>query len=201
MRKLIITCIFINTAVLITILFLNSYNKSSKLGNNHIKEIEDFINIDSYKAKVSVIVKSNKNENRYEIEQEVNGDHEYEKFTSPEELKGVTITYKDRIQTVKNSKLNASKIYEEHEKVSTNMLFLTDFLKEFREIRNEENATTKIYEKNDEIILEIQTNSVYSSTKKLRIDKKTMKPKSMEIENYNKETRVYILYNEIEFNI
>ena len=34
MRKLIITCIFINTAVLITILFLNSYNKSSKLGNN-----------------------------------------------------------------------------------------------------------------------------------------------------------------------
>lgn len=40
----------------------------------------------------------------------------------------------------------------------------------------------------------------YNNCKKLYIDKKTLKPIKMEIEDINKKVLVYILYNEIKIN-
>ena len=46
--------------------------KKIKIGNNIISqvEIDDILNISSYKATIEVEVKSNKNENKYVIKQE-----------------------------------------------------------------------------------------------------------------------------------
>ena len=51
--------------------------KKIKIGNNIISqvEIDDILNISSYKATIEVEVKSNKNENKYVIKQEYFGEN------------------------------------------------------------------------------------------------------------------------------
>ena len=46
----------------------------------------------------------------------------------------------------------------------------------------------------------VDSASKYNSYKKLYIDKKTLKPIKMEIQEINKKVLVYILYNEIKIN-
>ena len=45
-----------------------------------------------------------------------------------------------------------------------------------------------------------RNSSKFNTNKKLYIDKKTLKPTKMEIEEVNKKVLVYILYNEIKIN-
>lgn len=188
---ILVTCIIISANV------LKNDNKKIKVGNNKgIKEIEQILNIESYKAKITVSIKSNKNENKYVIQQEVKK-NQYEKarIESPEEIKGVELLFENNILTIKNSKIGASKIYENYQNIGNNMLFLTDFISEYKEkngkIKKDENETKLI----------IETSDRYSSKKILVIDNKTMKPKEMQIQDNTQNMRVYILYNEIEFNI
>ena len=228
MRKKIIICMSMLILVVVIIILTNVLKKSNKkiqIGNNNsIKEITEILNIESYKANITVKVKSNKNENEYKIYQEVKkNQYEKAKITSPEEINGVEILFENNILSIKNSKINASKIYKNYDNIGSNSLFLTDFLEEFKDKNNEQNFSKNIneYNKNltestnnskenitrniekdaNETRLIIKTNDVYSSKKKLTIDNKTMKPTKMIIQDNTQNTRVYILYNEIEFNI
>lgn len=73
--------------------------KKIKIGNNIISqvEIDDILNISSYKATIEVEVKSNKNENKYVIKQEYFGENENtQEVIEPENIAGVRIIKKDR---------------------------------------------------------------------------------------------------------
>lgn len=188
---ILVTCIIISANV------LKNDNKKIKVGNNKdIKEVEQILNIESYKAKITVSIKSNKNENKYVIQQEVKkNQYEKAKIESPEEMKGIELLFENNVLTIKNSKIGASKIYENYQNVGNNMLFLTDFISEYKE----KNGKTEKNENETKLIIEMSDR--YSSKKTLAIDNKTMKPREMQIQDNTQNMRVYILYNEIEFNI
>ena len=188
---ILVTCIIISANV------LKNDNKKIKVGNNKdIKEVEQILNIEAYKAKITVSIKSNKNENKYVIQQEVKkNQYEKAKIESPEEMKGIELLFENNVLTIKNSKIGASKIYENYQNVGNNMLFLTDFISEYKE----KNGKTEKNENETKLIIEMSDR--YSSKKTLAIDNKTMKPREMQIQDNTQNMRVYILYNEIEFNI
>ena len=240
-----------NKTILITILvllivsfligmkFLNkNYYNSEKIGNNmSIKEIEKTIlNINSYKAEIEVTIKSNKNENKYKL-QEVKDGKEMQKVIEPEILKGTEIIYENGNLQIKNTQINASKIYTNYPYIANNELFLSDFLKNFnessnKEIKKEENKIVfilrngKIY--NQEQILTIEKNNFINNENKPQNtnqndnenkpqnneqndnknknkdtnqnDNNKMKM-TMQIIDSNNNTKIYIIYNKIEFNI
>lgn len=217
-----------NKTILITILvllivsfligmkFLNkNYYNSEKIGNNmSIKEIEKTIlNINSYKAEIEVTIKSNKNENKYKLYQEVKDGKEMQKVIEPEILKGTEIIYENGNLQIKNTQINASKIYTNYPYIANNELFLSDFLKNFnessnKEIKKEENKIVfilrngKIY--NQEQILTIEKNNSINNENKPQNtnqnDNNKMKM-TMQIIDSNNNTKIYIIYNKIEFNI
>ena len=241
-----------NKTILITILvllivsfligmkFLNkNYYNSEKIGNNmSIKEIEKTIlNINSYKAEIEVTIKSNKNENKYKLYQEVKDGKEMQKVIEPEILKGTEIIYENGNLQIKNTQINASKIYTNYPYIAKNELFLSDFLKNFnessnKEIKKEENKIVfilrngKIY--NQEQILTIEKNNFINNENKPQNtnqndnenkpqnneqndnknknkdtnqnDNNKMKM-TMQIIDSNNNTKIYIIYNKIEFNI
>ena len=241
-----------NKTILITILvllivsfligmkFLNkNYYNSGKFGNNtSIKEIEKTIlNINSYKAEIEVTIKSNKNENKYKLYQEVKDGKEMQKVIEPEILKGTEIIYENGNLQIKNTQINASKIYTNYPYIAKNELFLSDFLKNFnessnKEIKKEENKIVfilrngKIY--NQEQILTIEKNNSINNENKPQNtnqndnenkpqnneqndnknknkdtnqnDNNKMKM-TMQIIDSNNNTKIYIIYNKIEFNI
>ena len=58
----------------------------------------------------------------------------------------------------------------------------------------------EIYEEKDnEIILRIETNHKYNKYIELYISKETGKPTKMEIKDNSKNTLIYILYREVKF--
>lgn len=99
---------------------------------------------------------------------------------------------------MKNTNLNLSKIYENYPKISENTLFLTDFIENYK---NDDNKEIKETDENT-IVMEIKSEkNRYNACQKLYISKKNLKPEKLEIIEKNNNTRVYILYNEIEINI
>ena len=86
--------------------------------------------------------------------------------------------------------------YNENEHVINN-LFLNEFIDDFNN-----NSNSKHEENENEIILstdcKTQENK-YQVKKKLTIDKKTNKPKKLEVQDINQNITVYILYNEISY--
>ena len=225
---LIIILVLLLVSFLIGMKFLNkNYYNSGKFGNNtSIKEIEKTIlNINSYKAEIDVTVKSNKNENKYKLYQEVKDGKEMQKVIEPEILKGTEIIYENGNLQIKNTQINASKIYTNYPYIANNELFLSDFLKNFnessnKEIRKEENKIVfilrngKIY--NQEQILTIEKNSsIDNENKPQNYDQNYNKNKNkdtnqndnnkmkmtMQIIDSNNNIKIYIIYNKIEFNI
>ena len=191
--------IFIIILFFLLIFTITNY-KNKKNGNNkNITEIENYIlNINEYNANLEVTVTNNRNDNKYSIIQEVTNDYQKQKIEGPEEIKGMEIIYKNNKLEIKNSQLNLSKIYENYPFIEENNLFLTDFIKEYKESENK-----KIEELDDKIIL-MTLNSdknIYSNVKKLYINKQNLKPEKIEILDNNNNIKVYILYNEIEINI
>ena len=213
---LITTLLMLIMAFLFVMIFLNkNHHNSEKIGNNmSIKEIEKTIlNINSYKAEINVTIKSNKNENKYKLYQEVKDGREIQKVIEPESLKGTEIIYENGNLQIKNTQINASKIYTNYPYIANNELFLSDFLNNFnkssnKEIRKEENKIVfklkngRIY--NQEQILTIEKNNY--------INKDNIKDNSnqnnngdikmtMQIIDSNNNIKIYIIYNKIEFNI
>ena len=198
--KILIIVVAICSILLILKNFIKTNYKKEESGNNkNIEEIEEYIlNINSYKAKIKVTVKSNKNVNFYEFEQEVKFPQTATQIaTAPESLEGIKIAYKDGILEITNTQFNLSKIYKDYPYVSDNIMFLTSFLEGYKTAEDKE-----IIEENDKIVMSYKKEkNKYTNKQKLYINKSTLKPENLQIYDINNDCRVDIVYNEIEFNI
>ena len=185
--------------VAISIIFSKKSYETINIGNNNLnktlEEVEDYIlNIKSYTATIEVTVNSNKNSNKYLIKQSHQEENDEQEVIEPGNIRGVKITYKDSSLKVENSKLNLEKIYNNYPYIESNILWLNSFIEEYK------NSTQKgISEKNEKIIMQIRRkNDKKTAIEELILDKKTLKPTQLSIMDNNKNTIVYILYNEIE---
>ena len=201
-KKIIIFCLIFILIITTIILIKNNY-KSIKMGNNIINQSadkikENILNIESYKAKVQIIITSNKNTNTYEATQKYYKENNLYKqeITSPESFAGTTFEYDGSNLQIKNTKLNLSKIYENYNYIGSNELSLNNFIEDYNNNENQD------FENDEEIILEtvVKTNNKYRKIKRLYISKNTKSPTRMEIQDNAQNTLVYILYNEIEIN-
>lgn len=207
-KKKIVTIIIIACIILISlIIFINKYYKNKNIGNNmsnkNIEEIEEYIlNISSYKAKVEVKVESNKNSNKYILEQEYKKDnYSQQTVLEPSNIENMTMKYENNTLKLNYSKLNLTKIYENYTDLMNNYLWLNSFIEDYKSAKESNNAIIK--EEGKLILMETKTrnsNNKYVYNKQLTIDKETGKPSKLLIQDINKKNLVYILYNEITFN-
>lgn len=196
-----ITCLIAIIVLIISILFVFFHKNVVKvLENGNTKtsqEIVDYIlNISSYEANVTVEVKSNKNSNKYILNQKyINPNINTQQVIEPSNIAGVKIEKNENNLVIENSDLNLSTIFQNYNYISDNCIDLEAFIKEYKE------QETSMYEENEEsIIMKTQSDSKYSKSKVLYVDKKTYKPTKLEVKDTNQNTRVYILYNEVKIN-
>ena len=197
----VLICVFLAIGNIIKIQKIGKkdYKKDENGNTKNIKEIEQYIlNVNSYKAKIKVTVKSNKNVNFYELKQEVKANNETKQIAlSPKDLEGIEISYKDGTIEVKNTRYNLTTIYKNYPYISDNSMYLTSFIEGYKKAENKE-----IKEVDNKIELSYETKkNKYNNKQKLYINKSTLLPENMQILNINNDTKVDILYNEIELNI
>lgn len=195
-KKIVFICIFIIIFITIISIF---YYKKQKTGNNISKSVTDYkqniLNISSYEATISVEIKSNKNTNKYIIKQWYNSPNIFkQEVQAPENIKGLITLYDGTNLEIQNTNLNLSKIYNDYNCLSNNILSLNSFIQDLKENESE------YIETENETTIEIETKKKYAWYKRLSISKTTGKPTKMEILDENKNTLVYILYNEITIN-
>lgn len=199
-KKLFFLLLIIIIIIIISIFISKSMTKNSKKGNNmNSQEIVDSIlNLSSYKAKIFVQVKSNKNENKYIIQQEYNSESGcVQKVLEPENIAGVTITKKDDKLSIENSELDLNTIFENYQGLEDNSLDLINFINEYKE-----SEKSNVEEKNNQIIMKTSNskNNPYLKNKTLYINKEEIKPTKLIIQDNNQNTTIIIEYNEIELN-
>lgn len=189
--------------ILGVILIKNNY-KTSKNGNNisnkSADEIENLIlNIGSYEAKANITIKSNKNQNTYVVKQKYNkeGNLYRQEILEPSGIAGTLIQYDGKDLTIKNTNLNIKKIYENYSYIESNILSLASFIEDYKQSESKE-----IKEENGIVTLQVKlsNNNKYTMEKTLYINKNENKIEKMEIKDTTQNVRIYILYNEIEFN-
>lgn len=200
-KKVFITIIFF--AIFFLIFYLIFNYKSLKNGNNNIRikneeDVNDYIlNISNYEAKIEVIVKSNKNENKYNIKQRCKNNYSYQE-TEYENNELMIIEHIDNKVIIKNNKLKLEKIYESCDFLLENNLFLTTFIEEYKNTNQKE-----IIENENYYIIKIKLNDISNKKvayKNLYINKNTGKIEKLEINDINKNRTIYILYKEITIN-
>ena len=190
--------------VCIILIFLLTFAyKKLKFGNNEsnksAEEIEEYIlNMNSYTAELEVTVNSNKNTSKYVLKQEYfSNNYSKQTVVKPENIEGTEIIYKDGNMVINNSKLNLNKVYNNYPYLSDNVLWLNFFVEEYKNCKD----NAKVYEENNEVVIEISIdNNKYLTNEKLYLEQGTGKPKKIEISDDNKNTTVYILYKEININ-
>ena len=199
-KILILASIFIAIIIVILIVFFKNETKIFKNGNNmSSQEIVDyFLNISSYKAKITVEVHSNKNFNKYIIKQEyINSKYSMQEVVEPSNIQGVKITKDDSGLKVENTNLNLSTIFENYEYIADNCLDLSSFIHNYTS-----NNKSNYKEENGQIIMTTQNinDNKYTKHQTLYIDKNTKKPTKLEIKDYNQNATINIIYNEVEIN-
>ncbi len=186
------------------IIFGILYYKNFLFGNNIIKnrstnQTDEILNaMRNYHAEITVTVSSNKTQNQYVIEQEVNQEQSKQEIKVGENIEGVKIELNQNNLKISNAKLNLEKVYENYQNLLNNSLFLNSFATDYQ---NKEN-TSNCSEENGEMILEVKLNknqNTYINHKKLYVDTKTGKPTKMEIKDNTKKETICIIYNNIEF--
>jgi outer membrane lipoprotein-sorting protein len=194
--------IFILIIILGISIFLIFYKKNMaknfKIGNNTTsQEIVDYIlNISSYEATIEVDVKSNKNENKYIIKQNYNGEADNtQEVLEPSNIAGVKIVRDGKSLKLENTNLNLSSIFKNYEGLAENDLDLSSFIQEYKE---DKKASFK--EKNDEILMQTSGEENEKRAKNLYISKETGMPTKMEVQDTNKNIVIYILYREVTVN-
>lgn len=172
-------------------------NIGNNISNKTLDEVEDYIlNISSYKAKLEVTINSNKNTNKYVLTQIHNKDEDVQEVISPENIQGLKLIYKDKTLTIKNTILDLQKVYNNYPYMESNNLWLNSFMDEYKTEKNK-----KIFNKDENIVMSIETSGNSKiKYKELYIDTKTGKPTKLLIQDNNKKSIIYILYNEIELN-
>ncbi len=181
------------------IIFFTFFNlntaKNMKIGNNSSsQEIVDYIlNINSYQTEIKVEIESNKNKNLYILKQIYKKDEKLvQEVLEPSNIAGVKIIKEGNKLTLENSKLSLNSFFENYEYVSDNRLDLSCFIKQYKE-----NEKSNWKEEDNQIKMITNQNQ---EEKCLWIDKTTGKPIKMEIKDTNKNTKVYIVYNEVNIN-
>lgn len=172
-------------------------NIGNNISNKTLDDVEEYIlNISSYKAKLEVTINSNKNTNKYILTQVHNKDEDVQEIISPENIKGMKLLYKDNTLTIKNTMLDLQKVYNNYPYIESNNLWLNSFIEEYKISKNK-----KIFNEDENIIILIEV-SMDSKIKykELYLDKKTLKPTKLLLQDNNKKAIIYILYNEIELN-
>ena len=173
--------------------------KNTKMGNNIVdktlSEIEEYIlNISSYDAELDVKVESNKNTNKYIIEQKFSSPNVCsQKVIEPKNIEGLTVKYDGSNLEISNSKLSLNTIYENYTYLADNVLWLSDFIEKYK------TKGGSISEENGIIIMEVKSSSnKYYTNEKLYIDRNANKITKLIIEDENKKSKIYITYNKIE---
>ena len=202
MKKIITIVIVI---VMVIIIFFIKFNyKSLKFGNNmsnkSADEIKEYIlGINSYEAKSTIKIESNKNINEYVIKEQYKKDDNIYKqeVIQPENIAGICYIYDGNNLKIENSKLNLTKTYENYQYIGENTITLIDFINDYK-VAEESN----ISQTDNEIVLEIKVKSgnKYIANKKLYIDRNTGNPSKLEIKDITQKAKIYILYNEIKIN-
>ena len=196
--------ILISIIVIITLFFIKFYYKKIKYGNNisnkTAQEVAQYIlDINSYEANEEVIVKSNKNTNKYIIYENCSKDNNlYRKeIIEPENLAGINFTYDGKNLKIENSRLNLTKLYERFPYIGEENTSIFEFIKNYKEAEE-----TKIEETDEEIIIsvKVKNSNQYIAYKKLYISKNKCIPTKLEIQNLAQKQVIYILYNEIKVN-
>lgn len=204
-RKMFIFFLILFSMFIIVLIFLfqktyKNNNFGNNINNKNSEEIKNYIlNISSYEAQIEVEVKSNKNYNKYIMNQKYAEPNIYkQEILEPSNIKNLTITYDGKDLKIENSKINLSELHENYNCITENFLYLTSF------IENYKNNNDSIYlEEDNQIIMEASinnANSKYTTYKKLYINKENGKPIKMEILDINKNIIVNIKYNEIKIN-
>ena len=194
---------FIFFAIFFLIFYLIFNYKSLKNGNNNIRikneeDVNDYIlNISNYEAKIEVIVKSNKNENKYIINQKCMNNYSYQEMEY-ENNKKIIIEHKDNKVIIRNTSLKLEKIYESWEFLIENNLFLTTFVENFKETDEKEILVNENYYVVNLKLKNISDKNV--AYKSLYINKNNGKIEKLEIYDINKNRTIYILYKEITIN-
>ena len=206
-REIFIILIIVLILSIILFFFIKNNYKNKIFGNNmsnkNIEEIEEYIlNISSYEAKIEVTVESNRNTNKYILEQ-LYQKNKISKQTilEPNNIAGLETKYENGTLTINNSKLNLTTVYENYNYLVENCLWLDSFIQDYIEGKNKNEA--KIIQENDVITMETKTrneNNRYIYSKKLTIDKKTGKPTKLLVQDMNQKNLIYILYTEITVN-
>ena len=197
-KKLYIS-IFTLTIILFVIFFAFFMVKNFKTGNNKSSQdmVNDILNIKSYNTTIEVEVKSNKNQNKYIIEQSYKSENENsQEVIEPSNISGVKIVKENGVLKLENSKLNLISVFENYSYLSENDLDLSSFINDYKSNKN-----SNYTENDDKIIMKTENiNSNNKTIKKLYINKKNGKIEKMEIEDTNKKIAVYILYREVNVN-
>lgn len=196
-----IILILIILGISIFLMFFNNKEaKNMKIGNNSSSQdvVNYILNINSYEAEINVEINSNKNNNKYKIKQKYeNSGIITQEIIEPNNIEGVRITKENDNLRIENTDLNLNIILEKYAYLSDNILDLDSFIENYKN-----NNESKFSEKNDELILETVDNSNNKNPKhkKLYIDRKTANPIKMEIKDTNKNSTIYIIYNEVKVN-
>ena len=193
-KKKIVLIIFF-AIIILSIFFLILNYKNRNNGNNIIKSadrIKEYIlNISSYRLEAEVIVNSNKNQNKYLIKQEYNKEKNFfkQEIIEPVNIKGVTTIYDGSNLKVENTNLNLSNLYENYPLINSNNLWFSSFIADLKE------KECYINEEEEEINIEVKSEK---NNKILKLNKNTLKPTKLVIEDSSKNISVYIEYKEIE---
>lgn len=193
-------------SILIFILLKTNYknkNFGNNMSNKNLEEIEKYIlDISSYTAKMDVTVESNKNTNKYVMEQRYEkGKKSKQKILEPANIEGLEIIYEDNKLTINNARNKLKTMYENYPNLMENCLWLNAFIEDYKTEKNEGKAS--IVEKNGKVIMATKTrneNNRYIYSKELHIDKVAGKIEKLVVQDINKKNLIYILYNEITVN-
>jgi len=199
-KLIIFLIILILLAVILFLVFSKNTAKVFKNGNTKTsQEIVDYIlNTSSYNLKVTVEVISNKNTNKYILNQKyVSPNISSQEVIEPSNISGMKITNDGTNLKLENSSLNLSTLFENYNYLGDNCLDLICFIENYKQ-----NAESEFIEEENQIIMKTKSRNEnnYTKNKVLYIDKETCKPTKMEIKDNNEKTAVYILYNEVEIN-
>ena len=199
-NKKIFFIILLILVIILGILIYKNVIKKSKNGNNmSSQEIVDYIlNIKKYKSNILVQVNSNKNSNKYVLDQEYNENGEsIQEVIEPNNISGVKIIRKDKNLKIENSKLNVSTIFDNYQGIGENYLDLNTFIEDYKK-----NEKSEFEENEVEIIMKTKNNNKnkYTENKILYINKEKKEPTKLIIEDNNQKATINIQYNKIEIN-
>lgn len=185
---------------IVVFIFCKNGFKNLKIGNNKTsQEIVDYIlNISSYEVQVTVNITSNKNNNKYILNQTYQSPNKsIQEVLEPNNIKGVKIENDGEKTKIENANLNLNTILENYNYLGDNCLDLYSFIEDYKQ-----DEKSSFEENESEIIMRARNHleNIYMQDKILYIDKQSQKPTKLEIKDNKQKTTIYILYNEVKLD-